>query len=437
MARRRFSARLVGKSLSLFRTEVTEARKDAWLGEAQIAQPLPIRLVAGICVILILATLLYAFRGTYTRRIHAEGVLAPNVGLITVASPMAGRVSASGAKEGDRVEQGQLLYTIDLDAVSASGPTQQRVIEELGRQKESVQRQRKLRAATALTEKRAIQDQLKNLEAQSRQLKEQIALQDQLVPPLKARADQLADAVARGYARSADFQSQSYIYMQASSQLAQFRQAGLQIDGRIGDLKAQLATFDDKLARDLAEMDRTAAQLEQQRAESEAKQAIEVRAPENGILTSIRAQAGQQIAAGATLVTLLPSKGQLQANLFVDSSAIGFIEPGATVMLRYAAFPFQRFGLYRGSVTEVTRAPFETSDGTEIARKTAGSGVYRVIVRPDEDGVIAYGERRRLEAGMRVEADIALEKRPLYQWLIDPLYHVKRSMDLVTEGGGQ
>ena len=47
----------------------------------------------------------------------------------------------------------------------------------------------------------------------------------------------------------------------------------------------------------------------------------------------------------------------------------------------------------------------------------------------------AYGEQRRLEAGMRVEADIALEKRPLYRWLLDPLYHVKRSVDLVTEGG--
>lgn len=424
-------------SLSLFRREVAEARKDAWLGEAQIAQPLPIRLAAGICLVLVLATLVYAFLGTYTRRVHAEGLLAPDVGLITVASPVAGRVSASGVKEGDRVEQGQLLYTIDLDAVSASGPTQQRVIEELGHQKESLRRQRDLRAATANTEKRALQDQLKNLEAQAKQMKEQVTLQEKQVPLLKARADELADAVARGLARSADFQSQNYLYMQANSQLAQFKQAGLQIDGKIGDLRAQLATFDNRLARDLAELDRTIAQLEQQQAESEAKRAIEVRAPERGLLTSIRAQAGQQVAAGATLVTLLPSEGRLQANLFIDSSAIGFITPGATVMLRYAAFPFQRFGLYRGAVTEVTRAPFEASDRSETAAKKTGGGVYRVVVRPDDDGVIAYGEKRRLEAGMRVEADIALEKRPLYRWLIDPLYHAKRSMDLVTQGGGQ
>ncbi|GEP10949.1 HlyD family secretion protein [Methylobacterium gnaphalii] len=422
-------------SSPLFRREVTEARRNAWLGEAQIIQPLPIRIVAFVCVGLVAATLLYAVLGTYTRRVHAQGLLAPDIGLITVASPVAGRVSASGVKEGDRVEQGRLLYTVDVDAVSASGPTQERVIAQLGRQKESMEKQRRLRASMAGTEKRSLQEQISNLESQSEQIKQQVELQEKLVPPLKARADELASAVSRGFARAADFQNQNYLYMQSTSQLAQFRQGALQIEGKLADLKAQFASFDEKLSKDLAEMDRAAAQLEQQKAESEAKRAIEIRAPEKGILTSIRAQPGQSVTAGATLLTLLPSEGRLQANLFVDSSAIGFIETGANVMLRYAAFPFQRFGLYRGVVTEVTRAPLEGEDAPEEIKRKSASGVYRIVVKPDDDGVIAYGERRRLEAGMRVEADIALEQRALYRWLLDPLYHVKRSVDLVTDGG--
>ena len=425
-------------SKPLFRREVAEARRSAWLGEAQIVQPLSVRIVARLCLGFVAALVLYAWLGTYTRRVHAEGLLAPDVGLITVASPLAGRVSASGVKEGDRVERGQLLFTIDLDAVSASGPTQERVIAQLARQKESVERQRAARAAMAEAEKQGLDEQIANLAEQGERLGEQVALQEKLVPPLKARAQDLAEAVAKGFARAADFQSQNYLYLQATSQLAQFRQTGLQVAGKLGELKAKRATYDETLARDLAELDRSAAQLEQQRAESEARRAIEVRAPERGILTSIRAQAGQTVAAGASLLTLLPSEGRMQANLFVDSSAIGFVEPGATVMLRYAAFPFQRFGLYGGRVTEVTRAPLEDGnaapDGRAAAKPAAG-GVYRVVVRPDADSVVAYGERRRLEAGMRVEADIALEKRPLYRWLLDPLGHVKRSVDLVTEGG--
>jgi len=425
-------------SSPLFRNQVAATRRNAWLGDAQLVQPLPLRIVALVCLALMLSAIAYSVIGAYTRRVHALGVLTPDVGLITVASPVAGRVSSSGAREGDHVTKGQLLYTVDLDAVSANGPTQKRVIEELRRQKNSIVKQRTLRAATAKSEKDALEEQAKNLEAQSVQLDQQVKLQSELVPPLKQRVETLAKAVSSGIARAGDLQSQNYLYMQATAQLAQFNQASLQIRGKIGDVKAQLTTFDSKLAQELAEMDRSSAQLEQQIAESEAKQGIEIRAPDKGVLTSIRVQAGQSVAPGAVLLTLLPSEGRLQANLFVDSSAIGFVEKGAVVMLRYSAFPFQRFGLYRGVVTEVTRAPVESGDaldasGLKDADKARG-GVYRIVVRPDQNAVTAYGEKRPLEAGMRVEADIALEKRPLYRWLFDPLYHAKRSFDLVTGG---
>lgn len=429
----------------LFRTQVVDARRDQWLGEAQLVHPLPVRIVVGVCLALTIATLLFAIFGTYTRRVHAEGMLAPNVGLMTIASPTAGRVGSAGVHEGAKVEKGQLLYTIDVDAVSTNGPTQKRVIAQLQSQKTSVERQRTVRASVAKVEKTALDDQLANTIAQHQGTKSQLALQQKLTQSLKDRADQLQRASANGLARASDFQNQNYLYIQANSQLAQFLQTGLQLEGKIADLRAQIAEFDDKLARELAEMDRTAASLEQQMAESEAKHAIEIRAPEKGILTSIRVHAGQQVPAGGTLLTLLPSLGRLQANLFVDSSAIGFVEKDAPVMLRYAAFPFQRFGLYHGAVSEVTRAPVEAADMPETARlegnrsKTdkVSDGLYRIIVRPDEDHVITYGEPRPLEAGMRVEADIALEKRPLYRWLIDPVYHLKRSADLVTGGAGR
>ena len=415
---------------------------DAWLGEARLVQPLSVRIVVAVCLFLIGSFALYGVVGTYTRRVHAEGSLIPDAGLITVATPVAGRVSSSGAEEGDRVEKGQILYTINLDAVSARGPTQERVIEQLERQKASVRRQRMLRATTASTEKKSLADQIRNLESQSTQLDEQIELQKKLVEPLKDRIEVLADALSNGLVRSADFQTQNYIYLQATTQLAQFTQSRLQLDGKLSDLKAQYANFDGKLAQDLAEMDRTIAQLEQQKAESEARRAIEVRAPEEGVLTSIRVKPGQAVEAGAALLTLLPSRGRLQAHLFVDSSSIGFVEPGATVMLRYAAFPYQRFGLHRGVVTEVTRAPLTsnhpppapTAENRE-SEPAPSPDLYRVVVKPDSGTVLAYGEQRPLEAGMRVEADIALENRPLYRWLLDPLNRVKRSFELVTNSG--
>jgi membrane fusion protein len=204
-------------NLPLFRPEVVAARRDAWLGEARLVQPLSIRLVARVCLFLIASFALYVTLGTYTRRVHAEGLLTPNVGLITLIAASAGRVSSSGVKEGDRVDKGQLLYTINLDPVSASGPTQKRVIEELGQQKASVEKQRALKAATAATDKQSLADQIRNLNDQSSQLDEQIDLQNKLVVPLRERIEVLAKALSDGLVRSADFQTQNYIYLQAST----------------------------------------------------------------------------------------------------------------------------------------------------------------------------------------------------------------------------
>src|ERR1700730_1487450 len=173
----------------LFRTEVADARKDAWLGEVPIAPPLPITVVAAASILLVCTCIAYAGLGTYTRRVHASGVLLPSAGLITVASSSAGLISSAAVAEGDQVRKGALLFAIDLEATSSSGPTQQRVIEQLTRQKANLEKARDLHATAAVVEKQSFADQLENLNSQRKKLAEQIAAQDQVVLPLKDRAE--------------------------------------------------------------------------------------------------------------------------------------------------------------------------------------------------------------------------------------------------------
>jgi membrane fusion protein len=406
-------------------------------------QPLPIRLVAGGTLALLFGVILFVCLGTYTRRVHATGVILPTTGLITVASSAGGVVSSAAVREGDHVKKDALLYVIDLDTNSADGATEQRVIAELQHQKANLEKQRDIRRSMAQVEKLGLKDQLSNLQQQHDKLAEQIAIEAKAVDIQKSKALDLQRGVKAGFVRDSEFESQNYLYIQTLSQKAQFEQLYLQTGGRIGDLNRQISMFDEKLAQDLNGVEREILHVEQIITETEAKRRIEVRASEAGTATSIRVHVGQRIVAGAPLLTLLPRAGKLSVNLFVDSTAIGFIAKGAPVILRYAAYPFQRFGLYRGTVKEVTRAPIETLPQGEQANVAAGSsstsdtraGVYRIIVQPKTPYVIAYGKPKALEAGMQVDADIALERRPLYRWLFDPLYHLQRSVSLVSNGG--
>ncbi|PWB78826.1 MAG: secretion protein HlyD [Methylocystaceae bacterium] len=423
----------------LFRKEVFDAKRETWLGRAQVAQPLPVRLVVLVSVAFMLACIIYVSVGTYTRRVHATGVLLPDRGLIVITSPAVGIITGANVAEGQKVRKGQLLYVVNLDATSSNGPTQEQVLYGLKQQKAILEKERETRPSMAGVEKQALADRLKNLNQQRTQLDEQIELQRSTVALLKAKADQLQGGVKRGIVRDSDFQNQNYIRMQAVTQLAQYEQLALQLESQIIETGAALSLFENKLERELNEIDKKLLQLSQMITENEARRSVEIQAPADGVLTAIRAQAGQQVGGGTPLVTLLPNDGKVTANLFVDSSAIGLIEQGGPVLLRYAAFPFQRYGLYRGLIREVTRAPISNANSNPSqtapaahSREADDGAVYRIVVDPEQPFVMVNGQRQPIEVGMRVDADIALEKRPLYRWMLDPLYHVRHSLKIVT-----
>ena len=73
-------------------------------------------------------------------------------------------------------------------------------------------------------------------------------------------------------------------------------------------------------------------------------------------------------------MTLVPAGALLEARLYGPSRAIGFVRPGQRVLLRYDAYPHQKFGHYAGTVTAVSRA---TVSPGELAGLSAGGGRRR------------------------------------------------------------
>lgn len=107
---------------------------------------------------------------------------------------------------------------------------------------------------------------------------------------------------------------------------------------------------------------------------------------------------------------------RLQAQLWVPGSAIGFIAPGDRMLLRYRAFPYQKFGQRTGRVVRIAR-----NATTPAGRARGAEPVYRVLVQLDQQSIMARGALRPLRPGMLLDADIPGERRRLYQWVLTPL----------------
>jgi membrane fusion protein len=125
----------------------------------------------------------------------------------------------------------------------------------------------------------------------------------------------------------------------------------------------------------------------------------------------------------------VPSGAVLQAQLFSPSRAIGFLKEGQRVLLRYEAFPYQKFGFHEGVVVSVSRSAMSPAEMTQqLAGLTALYGtnepVYRINVELAQQTVTAYGNSVPLQPGMKLEADVLLESRRLVEWMLEPLFSV-------------
>ena len=56
-----------------------------------------------------------------------------------------------------------------------------------------------------------------------------------------------------------------------------------------------------------------------------------------------------------------------------------------------------------------------------VAAGGAAEPMFRITVAMDPAGLLAFGTAQPLVAGMRMEADVLLERRRLVEWLFAPL----------------
>jgi membrane fusion protein len=167
----------------------------------------------------------------------------------------------------------------------------------------------------------------------------------------------------------------------------------------------------------------SALDLDQQATAIERNRAYVVSAPIAGQVTALQVTLGANPDSRMPLMAIVPTGGILQAEIYIPSRAIGFVKPGQEVRLLYDAFPYQRFGAYRGRVTTVSQAILAGSDVPAVIG--AKEPVYRAVVALERQTIEAEGQTISLQSGGELTANIILDRRTLIDWILSPLAEVK------------
>ena len=416
---------------SLFRPESYRARELAWQGRAALTLGLPVVFTTFSSVALAAATAALITFGGYSRRVDMEGAVLPSAGLIAISSPSPGWIAALAVQEGEAVEKGTLLYTLDVDTATKDGSTQQQIMNAQTAAREMLTQQIGRKTRMSEETQKELRQKIENLKVQIDQLGGQVAMQQGFFKIINKEYNLFLGLVERRQASLNELDSRQQAWMQSQSKLQELESSKLRLKGELNDAQYQVATIAISTADEIDALKNKILDIDEKLANSEARRSIEIRAPEDGVVTAIVGHPGQVIGSGAPMLKIVPKHATMHAELLAPSSAIGFIHEEERVLLRYSAFPYQKFGEYWGTVTSVSQAALKP-DEVESLRTGAPplkqtGPFYRVIVSPDSQFVKIYGEERMLPASMQVQAYALLDRQALYEWILDPLYDIGRA----------
>ncbi|WP_017130512.1 HlyD family secretion protein [Pseudomonas agarici] len=375
-----------------------------------------------------IAVLVLLLAGNYVRKEEVQGrVMTRDV--VRIASERAAHVDEMLVGSGESVKRGQPLIrlrTVAPENFEADGDQALSVsnIERLHKLLDELVAEENLARSAHAAQQDLLQRQLRQLDqdlalnsriGQSIQRRVGVALDE------RQRHAQLAGqgAVSGSALDQAVVAHESALEDQASNELARAstQQRSLELQQRVSQAEQDLAARLGQFARQRNEWLERLELLEQ-------NQGHVLLSPVAGVVDTVAVFAGDRVEVGQPMMLLRvvqPRHPPLRVMLDVNSSAIGFATPGTEVILRFDAFPYERYGVVKGAIVHRSASTYKAAVPDAAHDDSREVPTYLVEVKPDFSATHTRIREDWLKDGMTLRGSLSLERTSLMEWLFLPL----------------
>jgi len=384
-------------------------------------------IIASFMVSAFAAVVIFLALAQFSRKETVVGQVVPAEGVVRVASLRAGTVKSLIGASDVLVTKGQPLFSLSYDPVLEGGVGLADGINKANDEQIFLNdRQGDNKEQQIIQSQLELKAKLAGQRATIVQLQGQRELQDARIDLLQKNLGAIRPLQEKHIVAELEVREREDALLQAKQSRLQLEQNIEEAENLIPQLIAQLNGLQQSLEETGVATRASRSQLEARRLTDLAQQSGDIVAQITGRLTSVTVKPGDLVSPNRTLALIVPesTKHVQQVNLWVPSRSVGFVSRGDQVRLMFDAFPFQTFGVGKGRVREISMAPILPSDVPVPI--DAKEQVYRVVVELDSDTLPAYGRLWPLTPGMRLSADLVLEKKSLLSWMFDPLNAVRR-----------
>lgn len=413
--------------MTLFRPEVLEAKRLQRFGRTvplYSGHTLPITLVLLFAALVISVWLI---TGHYARTQLVEGWIVPNGPMASVQALQPGMLTALDVREGEQVKAGQRLATLRLQSANAASidPAGQS-LSILARQGDDVTAQSDLARATMREDTARLKSSVTAMTTRMQAIDQQIGIQRERVTSAQRSFEIMVRAERERAINRIDFEDQRRAFLAEKAQLQQLLSEKSALSAQMLDAQSELRMLPIRLEQRLADLRANGIEIEKQRMAIAQGSSLVLTAPFDGVVSVVNAKLGQTLDPQQPVLQVLGSNTRLEAEIYAPTRAIGFARVGQDVRLMFDAFPYEQYGTFAGTITDISRSVIAPQDVTAPIKPEAPS--YRVRIRLNDQAVMAFGQAYPVQPGMTLKANIILERQSFLQWLLEPVNAIRNRL---------
>jgi hemolysin D len=251
----------------------------------------------------------------------------------------------------------------------------------------------------------------------------------QSVPMLQQQAQSYAEMGKDGYAAGLLVQDKQREYLEREQDLRAQTSTVEGLKSAVKQSQTKLeqirSNYNSGLQNERVEVQSLLQKVQQEWGKQQHKAALlELKAPQTGFVKDLATHSkGTVLAPGTIVLTLVPEKEPLVAEILIKNDDVGFIHIGQNVRIKLVAYPFQKYGMLDGEVIHLGADAQDAQSAKDTASKDKPAWIlnYKAMIRLNTQVLTAQGEALKLVPGMQVVAEINQGRRTVLEYLLSPV----------------
>lgn len=412
---------------NLFRQQAVDEQRHRLHGDILLLPKVSHTLISALLSLWVVVLCIWLFSSSYSRKETALGWLEPPNGVIRIYPKETGMIKAVLVKEGDHVVKDQSLLVLNDGKILASGDhLESKLLEEYETQHRLLTEQLTRNESIFKLQAKDINQRIYAAEKELQIMNQQITILSKRHELTKKQLERLKSLQSSGHISLSEYDSVVAQDLAIQSDEQNLIRSRVEAKNLMEQLQTELSKLPAQHNNEADQLRERLSVISQQIAQLNGESSYVLRAPKEGVVNNLQAIEGQlaQLGGSAPLMTLIPQDSMLTAHLLVPVRAAGFLASNQNINIRYDAFPYEKFGLYRAKIQNISRTILLPNEllNTPVQSQEP---VYRITATLTEPNVRAYGKEFPLKPGMTLSADIELSKSSLIQWLVEPIYSLQ------------